>query len=221
MRRGEVSTDEAGRGTGIDFFHDRCGFVSKHGDECGYWSLEGSPVNLCRDHLRGAYEWAAENLPALAPIERVVGAVCPKCDVQSVVSTHHLGRAECEWCGHAAEVDAFPEIERRDEVPQAPRKNVVYYVVHADRIKIGTSSNWRRRLAAIPHDRLLALEPGGAALEMKRHQEFRGCRVGATEWFTQTDDLWDRIVQINDEQPRLTSSIDQYNRERRDRLGVG
>ena len=68
-----------------------------------------------------------------------------------------------------------PDLER-------PRVEVVYYLRYADRIKIGTSSRPRQRLAAIWHDELLAFELGGRALERQRHREFAGLREGG-EWF--------------------------------------
>jgi hypothetical protein len=63
-----------------------------------------------------------------------------------------------------------------------PRVDVVYYLRWRDRIKIGTSSNPRQRLAAIWHETLLAFEPGGRTLERRRHQQFAELREGG-EWF--------------------------------------
>jgi len=59
-----------------------------------------------------------------------------------------------------------------------PRVDVVYYLRYADRVKIGTSTNPRQRLAAIWHDELLAFERGGRALERERHRQFAELREG-------------------------------------------
>ena len=61
-------------------------------------------------------------------------------------------------------------------------KPVVYYVQFADRIKIGTSRNLRKRLEALACDRLLALEHGNATLERQRHAQFTALRITG-EWF--------------------------------------
>ncbi|MCS5728337.1 GIY-YIG nuclease family protein [Herbiconiux moechotypicola] len=80
--------------------------------------------------------------------------------------------AVCEW-RHG---------EVPDEGAESVRVEVVYYLARLDRIKIGTSSNPRARLAQIPHDELLAFERGGRDLEQRRHREFAHCRAGR-EWF--------------------------------------
>lgn len=65
-----------------------------------------------------------------------------------------------------------------------PEPAVVYYLRFGDRIKIGTSSDVWTRIASIPHDRLLATEPGGYTLERERHQQFREFRLARNrEWF--------------------------------------
>ncbi|WOQ68914.1 GIY-YIG nuclease family protein [Microbacterium limosum] len=65
---------------------------------------------------------------------------------------------------------------------ERPRVDVLYYLRYADRIKIGTSGDPRRRLAAIRHDELLAFERGGRELERARHAQFATSRLGG-EWF--------------------------------------
>lgn len=63
-----------------------------------------------------------------------------------------------------------------------PRVEVVYYLRWEQRIKIGTSSHPRQRLAAIWHQELLAFEQGGRELERRRHVQFAELREGG-EWF--------------------------------------
>lgn len=78
---------------------------------------------------------------------------------------------------------------------------IVYYLKFGDRIKIGTTTNLRKRLLDIPHDQVLAVEPGGLAMERRRHLQFRSHRISG-EWFTAGDDLMRHIkaLQGNDAQ---------------------
>lgn len=60
----------------------------------------------------------------------------------------------------------------------------VYYVRVGDLIKIGYSSDVRRRLKAYPPDSvLLAVEPGPSSVEGERHGEFRAFLERGREWF--------------------------------------
>lgn len=59
---------------------------------------------------------------------------------------------------------------------------VVYYIRFGNRVKIGTTTNLRSRLKQLPHDEVLAVEPGGHAVEQVRHKQFATKRVNG-EWF--------------------------------------
>ena len=61
--------------------------------------------------------------------------------------------------------------------------HVVYYLRLGGRVKIGTSGNPRQRLAAVPHDEVLAFERGDRMLERNRHLQFSADRLGTSEWF--------------------------------------
>ena len=63
------------------------------------------------------------------------------------------------------------------------RVDVVYYLRFGDRIKIGTSSNPRSRLAQLRFGELLAFEQGDRTIERKRHAEFAEYRFPGSEWF--------------------------------------
>lgn len=92
--------------------------------------------------------------------------------------------------------------------------SVVYYIIHGNRIKIGTSKNWRRRLVNLPHDRVLALEPGSNGVEKQRHRQFASIRFEGSEWFAEDDDLWDHIVNVAESNPELTEKVERYNKDR-------
>ncbi|MEZ3160617.1 GIY-YIG nuclease family protein [Microbacterium sp. BWT-B31] len=85
-------------------------------------------------------------------------------------------RWHCAVCGWRVGDVPDPELP-------LPRVEVVYYLRFAERVKIGTSSQPRMRLAAIRHEKLLAFERGGRGLERARHAQFAHLREGG-EWFT-------------------------------------
>ena len=63
-------------------------------------------------------------------------------------------------------------------------------------MKIGTTANPRRRLAAIRHDDLLAFERGDRARERHRHAQFAAERYGSTEWFRLSAALKEHIATL-------------------------
>lgn len=94
---------------------------------------------------------------------------------------------------------------------------VVYYIANpelrSDRgvvkaVKIGTSSSFRDRFAAVkteaPGSLLLAVEPGHFELERARHHQFRDLRLRtphgrASEWFMKSDELMAHINALRSE----------------------
>jgi hypothetical protein len=81
-------------------------------------------------------------------------------------------------------------------IPQQ-QTDVVYYLRFADRVKIGTTSNLERRLCAIPHDEVLATEPGSFNLERRRHLQFADDRLMG-EWFALSPALQHHIWHLNE-----------------------
>jgi hypothetical protein len=135
-----------------------------------------APVSLCERHLALAGEWAG----AEYGLTDVLPSPCRLCGSRLGVR-YPSGWlcAVCEW--------RYGELPDDDIAP--PRVDVVYYIRHADRVKIGTSANPRQRLAALWHEELLAFERGGRALEQRRHAQFAADRHPGTEWFRLTDAL--------------------------------
>jgi Meiotically up-regulated gene 113 len=72
---------------------------------------------------------------------------------------------------------------------------VVYYMRIGDRVKIGTSTNLRRRLKAINPEELLAIEQGGVGVESERHKQFSELRTHG-EWFKLEGRLVQHIEQL-------------------------
>jgi hypothetical protein len=137
---------------------------------------DAAPLPLCAQHLAIAAEWADREFG----VTDVLPMPCRLCG--SRIGIRYPSAwvcAVCEW-RHGEIVD--------EELPP-PRVDVVYYVRYGERVKIGTSANPRRRLAAIWHDELLAFERGDRYLEQRRHEQFAEERFDRTEWFRVSDRL--------------------------------
>ncbi|MCK8608370.1 GIY-YIG nuclease family protein [Agromyces sp. C10] len=146
-----------------------CTAVDEFG-ACSAPAEPGAPLALCTTHLLAAYDWVARE----QGVTDVLPGACPVCG--SRVGVRYPSGwtcAVCEWrLGDVPDLDVLPA-----------RVDVVYYVRWRDRVKIGTSSNPRQRLAVIPHDEVLAFERGGRLLEQRRHAQFAASRYPGGEWF--------------------------------------
>lgn len=138
----------------------QCSVVGDGGKKCSNHEVPDAPFRICRDHLRAAY---------------------------------------LHWKDHLTEVYGFDPTQipgpGRLPGPEAPAKGdphqpVVYYIRFGDRIKIGHTTNLYLRLAVLPHDELLAIEPGPLDLERMRQRQFAEHRISAKgEWFRVHPDL--------------------------------
>ena len=86
---------------------------------------------------------------------------------------------------------ALPPEPERGEVshyskPATPGR--VYVIQHGNRVKIGFTTQPTRRLADLPHDRVLALIPGDRRLESALHKKFQSIRTSG-EWFEDHPEL--------------------------------
>ncbi|MAM53554.1 GIY-YIG nuclease family protein [Microbacterium sp. UBA3394] len=78
-----------------------------------------------------------------------------------------------------------------------PRPSWVYYLRFADRVKIGTTVDLIKRLRTLPHDEVLAVEPGSYELERERHAQFEHLRIIARrEWFSLDNSLTELTADI-------------------------
>ena len=173
-----------------------CGALLPDGTDCPNPAHDEAPINLCPYHLVQATVWVNQNDESRRPRE-----VCPLCGEQEArrdESGVYCGRCGYESPGFSGFADLTPA-ERDETHPKVygHRKiNVVYYIRFADRIKIGTTKDPRKRFQAIPHDEVLAFELGGVALESQRHIEFREHRIRNTEWFEIAQPILDHIATI-------------------------
>lgn len=85
------------------------------------------------------------------------------------------------------------KVRERMHRANVPIGEVIYYLRFGDRVKIGTTQNLARRLANLPHDELLAIEPGGRDIEKIRHEQF--VHLHSTgEWFRIDDQMLEHIA---------------------------
>lgn len=75
---------------------------------------------------------------------------------------------------------------------------VVYYMRIGNRVKMGTSTNLRKRLAVINPEELLAYEAGGCDVERHRHVQFKHLRTHG-EWFRYEGSLMDHVAILKKE----------------------
>lgn len=143
------------------------------------------PFAICEDHAEKIYEFMLSTRPQRDPTE-----------------------AE----KHLAEMESRRERvrmadEARDRVAEA--QSQVYYVRIYDVIKIGYTTNMHARMSQlrVPIDAVLATEPGGRAVERRRHLQFESDRHGRLENFTPSQALLDHIVNVRAEHgdPTITS----------------
>jgi hypothetical protein len=102
---------------------------------------------------------------------------------------HSTSGWACASCGWVVGTYVDPELP-------PPRIDVVYYLRHSDRVKIGTTANPRQRFAAIWHEQVLAFERGDRTLERQRHEQFAADRFVGSEWFQMSTPLRAHIASV-------------------------
>ncbi|MGX5697793.1 GIY-YIG nuclease family protein [Agromyces soli] len=160
-----------------------CTAIGPDGTGCAQPAEAGAPLRLCTRHLLLAHDW----------VEREVGvrdampSACLACGGR--VGLRFDSGTICERCG-------WRWGDAPDRELAAPVVEVVYYLRFDDRIKIGTTGRLRARVAALPHDELLAIEPGGRLVERSRHERFAASRIPGTEWFERTPELDEHVAAL-------------------------
>ncbi|MFL1444041.1 GIY-YIG nuclease family protein [Nocardiopsis protaetiae] len=88
-------------------------------------------------------------------------------------------------------LDDCEQQRQKERETRTPR---VYYLQVGETVKIGTTFDLRQRLNSYPPNRkLLAVEPGGKAVEGRRLQQFAHLRAFGNEWFHAGGDLLQHI----------------------------
>lgn len=122
----------------------------------------------------------------------------PRCDAPAadfasievpLCQPHHI-KAEAAMMEHLSNRKPKDSAHGDAIQPDGTQREIslVYYFRFADRIKIGTTTNIRRRATVIAHDELLAVELGDRFKEAERHGQFKDARVNG-EWFDATPEL--------------------------------
>lgn len=158
----------------------------RDGQRCRSVAAAGLPVDLCVEHAKELREfWEGENrLQKLREYEDKYGPEYMARWRERSNSPKDPDWRKIQWLG----------LERILEGPDT-HAPLIYYLRFADRIKIGTTTNLKIRLTAIPHDELLATEPGDVMLERRRHRQFDHLRLKG-EWFRADRELLDHIESI-------------------------
>lgn len=118
---------------------------------------------------------------------------CPACSVRALHTVDGL-IAVCQNCGREEVTEGLtvPKLQAIDRSP------VVYYILFGDRVKIGTTTDLPTRLKALPHDEVLATEPGSYDLERRRHRQLRSSRIYANrEWFHYSEEVRQHIAGLS------------------------
>lgn len=84
-------------------------------------------------------------------------------------------------------------------VPSGKHAPLVYFIRNGNRIKIGTSTELKRRIRtlALRADNVALLLDGDRRLERQLHKQFADLRIGDTEWFAYEAPLTDYIADQN------------------------
>jgi hypothetical protein len=176
-----------------------CGIVRKDGRDCPAPVTPGAPLNLCDHHFKQAHDWVVEAAALVNPTE-LLPTSCPACGVSALVGGVLDAVVTCQACNTTVTRETAPPPASGAYPVEAPPpyrepSPVVYYLRFADRIKIGTTMNLDRRLKMIPHDELLATEPGSFTVETRRHDQFKALRITG-EWFRADPRLLSHIASL-------------------------
>lgn len=116
---------------------------------------------------------------------------------RKVTVTPHLPKISTPATMSELAPETNPAQNRTGTLVPPPDHSIVYYVQFADRVKIGHSRNFRTRLGNLPHDEVLAVEPGTRDLERLRHRQFVQQHI-THEWFQLDDALRSHIEMLLD-----------------------
>ncbi|NYH51424.1 hypothetical protein HNR06_001013 [Nocardiopsis arvandica] len=94
----------------------------------------------------------------------------------------------------------FDATIRRCREKTYPPGHLVYYLRFCCRIKIGKTTDLDARLKSIPHEEILAIEPGDVFFEQILLWEFGRYRITG-EWFSQGPELVRHVLELRDGAP--------------------
>lgn len=146
-------------------------------------------------------ELSAPDVLTMPELIKMPFGVCPTCDYLRLTRDRFTGEVRCsnKLCDYSATANEFSAMCEERIRKAAERPEIVYYIRFGDRVKIGTTKDLAQRLKAIPHDEVMATEPGGPYVEQQRHKQFEHLQVrkGAhREWFDLTPELAEHIAVV-------------------------
>lgn len=180
-------------------YFTHCPIPANGGKDCGNNPHPGNSFGICSAHWRKiADQWMGERPE--------VTVQCINCHNLSAVDSVELEYATCRFCHkQISDPGMIREMVEASNAAQAERlagkdqQGVVYYLRFSDRVKIGFTTNLSIRAPQIPHDEVVAAEPGSFALERQRHEEFTAERLTERgEWFTLTPRLAFHMANVRD-----------------------
>lgn len=130
-----------------------CAIIRPDGRDCNADVMEGATLPLCLDHMRQAYLFFASHLRSLREF---------------------TDQQKADWSQVGASDEGL-------HLPERPE--IVYYVLIGHHVKIGTTRNMQSRMTALFPDEILAIEPGGREVEMRRHRQFNALLAKGKEYF--------------------------------------
>ncbi|SDT22312.1 GIY-YIG nuclease family protein [Microterricola viridarii] len=145
------------------------------------WLTTAEAARLAGRHQSRIYAWIESGKLAGQRAEDGTMEVA-SADVLQVEAKTHRGRP------------STPASRKREVVTHQP---IVYYLRFRSRVKIGTTTQCRRRFAAIPCEEWCAFEPGSRSLESQRHRQFAKSRAsGHHEWFEPSPELEQHMADL-------------------------
>lgn len=150
-----------------------CQLTQTNSRDCQRPVPEDFPMDLCEMHA----------LMTVAVMLERGGAAVKR--VQSMYDTSYVRKVNRDG-EHARPVELI------DGKP-----TVVYYLKFGDRVKVGTTRNLPMRLQNIPHDEVLAIEPGDRTHERRRHLQFGDTRKQG-EWFELDANMEDHAAHLRE-----------------------
>lgn len=98
------------------------------------------------------------------------------------------------------------EADRSANAWHGGASGLVYYIQVGDRVKIGFTTNIRKRVSnlSLKMADVIAVEPGTETTEFQRHQQFEGDRIHSNgEWFTASDGLMAHTAAVRAANPDM------------------
>lgn len=165
-----------------------------NGSDCWRPPEPDGYADICTEHMHEvAMAWAGQQPTRYSR--------CKACSGLNVAIDRLSRLQKCMMCGDVVEFEPI-DVDSRNlgaSEPHSPEQqlrpstrtaDVVYYLKFGDRVKIGTTGNLPERIKAIPHDEILAVEPGDLTRERGRHRMFAELRIDPhKEWFNIDDRL--------------------------------